>query len=116
MRKNLTRDKKVLGRKTFKGLFESPSTGIVKEWGLKLLFRKNDLNQSRFGIVLARGFPNAVTRNRCKRCVREYLRKNYYSLPEGFDLVFILYPSFKEAKYSQSLERLLLKSLTSPPL
>lgn len=116
MKKNLTRDKKVLGRKTFKGLFESPSTKAVKEWGLKLLFKKNDLNQSRFAIVLARGFPNAVTRNRCKRCVREYLRENYYSLPKGFDLVFILYPSFREIKCSQALERLLLKSSVSSSL
>lgn len=110
MRKNLTRDKKVLGRKTFKELFESPSTKIVKEWGLKLLFKENSLNQSRFGIVLARGFPNAVRRNRCKRCVRELLRENYYSLPQGFDLVFVLYPSFKETNCSEALRRLLLKS------
>lgn len=50
---------------------------------LKLSLLVDDtLNKSKFGVKLAKGFENAVKRNRVKRVIREYLRTHKTDFPE----------------------------------
>ena len=42
---------------------------------------------SRMGLTVTRKIGNAVTRNRCKRLLREGVRKHWDLLPSGVDLV-----------------------------
>jgi len=39
------------------------------------------------GLTVTRRVGNAVTRNRCKRLLREAMRKNWKALPDGVDVV-----------------------------
>ena len=41
----------------------------------------------RVGLTVTRRIGNAVTRNRCKRRLREAMRKNWNVLPDGVDVV-----------------------------
>lgn len=41
----------------------------------------------RVGLTVTRRLGNAVTRNRCKRLLREAMRKNWKVLPDGVDVV-----------------------------
>lgn len=46
----------------------------------------NELDYTRFGLVVGRQHGNAVRRNRIKRVIREAFRLSRRSLPGGFDL------------------------------
>jgi len=50
---------------------------------------RNDVSEQRYGITVTRKIGSAVVRNRCKRRLREVVRKYEYdaSHPGGFDLV-----------------------------
>ncbi len=50
---------------------------------------KNSLDYSRLGISVGRKFGNAVKRNRAKRLVREFFRRNKHIIPKGYDFVFL---------------------------
>ncbi|TFH04390.1 MAG: ribonuclease P protein component, partial [Spirochaetales bacterium] len=46
---------------------------------------------TRVVIIPARGFPNAVTRNKCRRQTREAFREMKPRITPGFDLVVVSY-------------------------
>lgn len=50
---------------------------------------KNGLPRNRYGIITSKKVGNAVTRNRAKRRLREFIRKLDESLKKGFDIVVI---------------------------
>ncbi len=57
---------------------------------------RNGLDHARLGITVSRKVSKkAVQRNRIKRCVREYFRKNNVRLT-GTDVVFTAYPGCAE--------------------
>lgn len=75
----------------------------------------NDLGRPRFGITVGRRVGGAVVRQRCKRRVREIVRRwpQRRALP-GLDLVIHLEPAAATAPFGtlrQELERLLAKHL-----
>ena len=57
-----------------------------------ILFSYLDTKRSycRLGITASRKIGNAVTRNRCKRIVREVFRRNKDLFPQGADVVVIV--------------------------
>lgn len=69
-------------------------------------FLRNDAGERRFGITVTRKIGGAVVRNRCKRRLREILRKYELcpSYPEGFDLVLNVKPEMAEADFKRLQE------------
>ena len=79
---------------------------------------KNEINECRFGITVTKKIGTAVARNRCKRRLKEVI-KRYYTKPKaeglkavGYDLVInakqeLLTADFKqiEESFSSVLER-----------
>ena len=74
-----------------------------------LLYRRRG-EERRIGITVSRKVGNAVRRNRVKRLVREIWRRNKYSLPQGYDLVFVAKRSAAGARYAR-LEQQLLQAV-----
>ncbi|MCP4583875.1 MAG: ribonuclease P protein component [candidate division Zixibacteria bacterium] len=66
--------------------------------------------QTRFGISVTRKFGNAVRRNRAKRLIREFLRKNKAIWPARRSiLVRLARKSTSEKQLIEDLKRLLTK-------
>jgi len=69
---------------------------------LGLVWRQNDLEVSRLGVVVTRNIRKATRRNRWKRLLREAFRQNKMRIKEGVDLVLIArseaIPSFSEVE------------------
>jgi ribonuclease P protein component len=69
-------------------------------------FLRNDAGERRYGITVTRKIGCAVVRNRCKRRLREILRKYELcpSYPGGFDLVFNVKSELAEADFNRLQE------------
>ena len=66
-------------------------------------FLRNDAGERRYGITVTRKIGDAVLRNRCKRRLREIVRK--YELcpshPDGFDLILNVKSELVKADFEQ---------------
>jgi len=69
-------------------------------------FLRNDVGERRYGITVTRKIGGAVTRNRCKRRLREVVRKYEpgASWTDGFDLVLNVKAGLAEADFKQLQE------------
>jgi len=54
-----------------------------------LLYRRNDLDRTRVGVVVGKKLGSAVARNRAKRRFRELGRLSLERLPDGLDLLVL---------------------------
>lgn len=54
-----------------------------------IIFSPGRENRTRFGVTVSKKVGNAVTRNRVKRLVREYYRKNRFRLKGVWDINLI---------------------------
>ena len=76
----------------------------------------NDLEWSRFGLVVSKRIGNAVVRNRVKRRLREVIRQA--PLRGGWDAIFIARRGSDQASYQQmqrSVENLLQRTRLTRP-
>ena len=55
----------------------------------------------RLGITASRKVGNAVTRNRCKRLVRELFRRNKEKFPTGADVVIVVTRNMVGKRYAE---------------
>ena len=57
-----------------------------------MLYLDRDYNRQyrRLGITTSKKVGNAVTRNRCKRLVRELFRRNKEAFPAGSDIIVVV--------------------------
>jgi ribonuclease P protein component len=64
------------------------TTGLRKESrNFKCILRKNGSPRQRLGLTVGKRAGNAVTRNRIKRLLREFFRRNKDRLPASIDIV-----------------------------
>lgn len=83
-----TKSDRLLKRKEFKTVSKDPTQKARSDHFLFLL-KPNHLAKTRLGITASKRVGSAVDRNRVKRRLREFFRKNRQLLPQGFDLVVI---------------------------
>ena len=79
---------------------------------LVLYILRNDQEINRVGISISRKVGKAVTRNRIKRLIKEYMRLNEEKMKVGYDLVVVVRAAAAEADFreiSESLSDLLDK-------
>jgi len=78
---------------------------------LTLYAAENDCGYPRLGISVGKSSGHAVARNRLKRLLREAFRQNQDRIPQSFDYVLMISPSFSR-RLKQPQETAVLKSLT----
>ena len=88
MRANaFTKEHRILKRSQFQELYRKGATVHNRHFVANIL--ENDLKTSRIGITVSKKVGDAVTRNRIKRIVREYFRKNGRQFFENRDIQLI---------------------------
>ncbi len=91
------RERRIRKRKDFRAVYDGGS-----RLGSKLFIvfaRRTDGGQpGRVGLTVTRKVGNAVTRNRCKRLLREAVRKHWSLLPDGVDVVLHARPGLAGAR------------------
>lgn len=84
----------------FKSVFKKGKTLSGKLLFLKV--KKNDLQVSRFGLIIGKKISNkAVIRNRLKRQLREIIKNNLFNIKPGFDIVIITKPEIINKNYQE---------------
>lgn len=69
---------------------------------LKVKSVKNNLLESRFGIVVGSNISKkAVLRNKIKRILREVINKNINNIKKGFDIIIIVNPQAAGKNYKE---------------
>ena len=87
-----------------------------KEDFLFLKARNNNLEFSRFGIVVGKKVSNkAVVRNKIKRRLREILKRKIDKLEKGVDIILITLPGIEKQEF-KNLERRIEKILKKAEL
>lgn len=79
---------------------------------LNFVYLSNDLSHSRLGVVASRKVGNAIERNRVKRRLRDFYRRNKGLLKEAMDVVIIARPGSADLSGSD-LRAIVLETLTS---
>jgi len=71
------------------------------------LFPNQQQHYCRLGITASKKIGNAVTRNRCKRLVRELFRRNKEKFPQGTDVVVVVTRNMVGKRYADLEDELL---------
>jgi ribonuclease P protein component len=90
MKRSLTREERLKRKTDFDSVFSSGRRKGCS--GARLVYRRNELEYSRFAVCPVRKYGNAVERNRVKRICRELFRGMKDRIRPGFDIVLVVYP------------------------
>lgn len=71
---------------------------------LLIMYRENELNYRRLGVVVPKKIKKATQRNKIKRWIRELFRRNKDWFPENCDIIIIPHPNLLNLKYKEFLE------------
>ena len=66
-----------------------------------LLYRKNELRQSRAAVVASKKIGNAVQRNRVKRVIRACIDRYWDGIHPGWDLIFYARVSSSKSSFDE---------------
>ncbi len=88
---SLPRKERLTKNKDFESVLYEGQKIWIKDL-LLIIYKPNTLNYSRIGIIVSRKIKKAVQRNKIKRWIREFYRKNKNLFPESCDIVFIPHP------------------------
>ncbi len=83
----------------------------VKWDGLALKYCSNSFKESRFGIIVSKKVSKkAVVRNKIKRRIREILRRELEKIKKSQDIVFFVFPEFKNKEFPE-VQKIVIKLL-----
>lgn len=99
---SLMKHEHIRKRNEIKNIFNSGS--VQSDRYLKMYFKKNDLNYTRFAIIINKKYGNAVKRNQAKRYLREIFRLNKNKIKPGFDLIFFIKNEFYNLTFIQKTD------------
>ena len=71
----------------FRRMYQKGASAV--SGGMVVYCRKNRLGRNRLGVVSSVKIGNAVTRNRCRRRLREVYRLHLGELKQGYDIVLV---------------------------
>lgn len=66
---------------------------------LILSYAPNSLDHNRYGFITGKRLGNAITRNRCRRLLREATRLLHPQLKQGYDVALIARPALVGESY-----------------
>lgn len=84
----------------YKLVYENKNSGSNRL--LVMYIRKNDRDNSRFGISVSKKVGNSVVRHRLARLLRESIRLNAHRIIGGYDIVFVAKGSLKGKNYFET--------------
>jgi ribonuclease P protein component len=93
-----TKAERLRKRSEFRQVYEQGRRYHVSLFTVFVLQTAQDTN--RLGVTVTKRIGRAVTRNRCKRLVREVFRRNKWRLPGGLDLVVNVKQSMVDSRYA----------------
>ena len=103
----LPKKNRLTHRKDFDNTFKDGKGAFSDTLGIK--FIKNNLENSRFGIVVSNKISKkAVTRNKIKRQIREAIHKNITEIKKGLDIMIICRPGI-DKKGFQEIEQAIIQ-------
>ena len=99
------RHERIRQKQEFRRVYEQGKKIVSSSFVLYLL---QDYQQHvrRLGITAGKKLGNAVTRNRCKRLVRELFRRNKEKFPPGSDLIVLVTRNMVGKCYTELEEEL----------
>lgn len=103
----LKKENRLTRNKDFEGVFKNGKG--IKQDSIYLKYKKNNLKQSRFGIVVGKKYSQkAVERNKIKRRIRELVKEKNI---QGLDIVINVLPGAENnfEKLKENVEKLFKK-------
>jgi ribonuclease P protein component len=88
----LPRSERLCGKRAFSPAFKARKR--LKLPYMAIVYAPSSIASTRMGISIGKAYGNAVERNRAKRLIREFFRRNKNIFPAGLDMVFIPYKGF----------------------
>lgn len=86
-------------KQEFRRVYEQGKKIVSSSFILYLL--QDQQHVRRLGITASKKLGNAVTRNRCKRLVRELFRRNKEKFPPGSDVVVVVTRNMVGKRYAE---------------
>ena len=105
----LPRERRIRKRAEFRAVYDRGFRRGSKFFTVFLLATRSG-RPARMGLTVTRKIGNAATRNRCKRLLREAVRKQWDLLPDGTDMVLHARPGLVDAK-AGDVEREIARTL-----
>ena len=101
-------------KKDFEEVFKKGKKIVLPESKICLRFKKNNLENSRFGFIIGKKFSKkAPERNKLKRQIREIIKKNIPNAKKGRDAVIVIFSGFEPKDFltlENTINRLLNKA------